>query len=91
MSIDAQSALAFLMTRPSRPRHQYRTMDDTYIAEDAECARLDTESQKRTSDRLGGLAGRIAVCTAGSVQIMRGPVALASLLVLAIGATTLMR
>jgi hypothetical protein len=90
MSIDPKSALAYLMTPPSRPRHHYRTMDNAFMAEDADCAHLDAENRRLTSDRMGELASRIAACTAGNVQILRGPIAVASLVVLAIGVTTLM-
>lgn len=90
MSIDPKNALAYLVTPPSRPRHHYRTMDDVFIAEDAECARLDTENWRSTSGRIDELTGRLAACTAGSVQMLRGPIAVVSLVVLALGATTLM-
>lgn len=90
MSIDPKRALAYLMTPPSRPRHHYRTMDNVLMAEDANCARLDAEYQRLTSDRLGGFAAKIATCSAGSVQMFGGPIVAVSLAVLAIGVTTLM-
>ncbi len=90
MSLDPKSALAYLMTRPSRPRHHYRTMDDAFIAQDAVCARLDDDNRKLTVDRLGGFTARIAACSAGNVQMLSGPIVLVSLTVLAIGVTTLM-
>jgi glucan phosphorylase len=90
MSLDPKSALAYLVTRPARPRYQYRTMDDVYIAKDADCLCLDAENRQVTSDRLGGLAGRLAACNMGSVQMLSGPIAVVSLVVFAIGVTTLM-
>jgi hypothetical protein len=90
MSLDAKNALAYLMTPPSRPRHQYRTMDGAYIADDAACAGIDAETRQVTSDRLGEIAAKITACSAGSVQMLGGPIVAVSLVVLAIGATTLM-
>lgn len=90
MSLDPKHFLVYLMTPPARPRHQYRTMDDAYIADDAACARIDAENRHATSDRLGEIAAKITACSAGSVQMLGGPIVAVSLVVLAIGATTLM-
>ena len=82
--IDTRSALAYLVTRPARPRYQERTMSTDFMAGDAASAQTTARMQIETADRLDDVAARIAACTSGAVPLRRGPlVALGFCLLLA--------
>ena len=90
MLMELKGALAHLLTAPSRPRYQSRTMHTAFLVADENGAQADTARHQGTLERIDTLTDNLAACTAGSVQLLRGPIAVVSLVVLAIGATTLM-
>ena len=89
--IDVKGALAHLMTRPARPRYQERTMESIFVSQDEVFARANEDRRHATAERLGTFARELAECTAGSIQIMRAPAVLCSLLALALGISALLR
>ena len=89
--IDAKGALAYLVTRPSRPRYQARTMHVDYVDGDADHARLDTERQAVMYSRIEALASGLAHSSAGSVPAPEGPLWAGCLLLLGLGAAAFLR
>lgn len=82
-------ALAHLVTRPARPRYQARTMHPEFLAADA-AAGLEEEARADTAmRRWQALPARMMQETTGTVHLLRGPIVLASMLALAIGAASL--
>ena len=90
MLIALKGALAHLVTAPSRPRYQSRTIHAAFMNADEACAQVDAARHEPAHEHVAKLTGSLAACTAGSVPVVLGPVALISLVVVAIGATTLM-
>ena len=82
-------ALAYLVARPARPRYQDRTMDAAFIGRDDDCARIMNERCNQAAERFAAAGAELAQCRSGSVHLGRGPIVVAGLALLALGAATL--
>lgn len=91
LPIDANAAFAYLVTPPPRPRYQERTMNISFIAADEAAGRDAACRQSEMANRIDVVAADLAHCTAGSVQILRGPVVALSLGVLLMYAASLVQ
>lgn len=89
--IDIKGALAYLVTRPSRPRYQERTMLAGYLERDAEHARMDTERHLIMTTTMSSFALDVAQSCAGSVQAPKRPLVAGSLVLLVLGASAFLR
>lgn len=89
MQIELKGFLAHMLTAPSRPRYQSRTMHAAFMEADARCARSDAALQQLNRCRLHAMTDKFSLDTTGSVT-MRRSLAVAGLVGLAIGAATLM-
>lgn len=86
-----KGALTYLMTRPARPRYQERTMTAGFIAEDASSAVTRDGRERATARRMGAFGAELARNTSGGVHAAFGPVFLCGLVLIALGATAVLR
>jgi hypothetical protein len=89
--IDVKGALAHLVTRPTRPRYQERTMHAGFVGGDAGHARSGAERRLDMVARIDSFATGLAQSTAGTVQTPKGPLVAGSLLLLVLGASAFLR